>query len=96
MPVSHSPNRPPAASGVSSGSPRPPVEPHAACSVNSVAGRPTQGPSVPKALIVTTTWLGADRRASDTANSPPATTMSAERTATPSWPACTDRLEVCR
>ena len=58
VPVVHSPRRPPAARGGSSGSPRCPMDPHAACRVNSVLGRSAQGPSVPKGVMVTTTNEG--------------------------------------
>ena len=53
-PPSHSPSRPPAASGGRSVVPRAAVEPHHACSVNSVAGRRLHGPPRPKGEMETT------------------------------------------
>jgi hypothetical protein len=45
-----------------SASPRPPVEPQRACSVNSVAGSPALGPVRPKGVIATTTLAGCAAR----------------------------------
>ncbi len=53
-PVSHSTMAPPALTGGRSGRPRRAVAPHAACTVNSVAGRSAHGPSLPHGLTVTT------------------------------------------
>src|SRR5207302_1619474 len=57
-PVAHSATRPPACSGRCEGRPRKPSEPHAACTVNSVAGRSSHGPPRPKGESESTTIDG--------------------------------------
>ena len=58
VPVIQSPSWPPAATGGRSGVPRPPMEPDAACSVNSVAGRWAHGPVWPKGVMETMVSAG--------------------------------------
>ena len=53
-PPMYSPSSPPIEIGGPAGSPRKPVKPDQACSVNSVAGRSDQGPVQPKSDTVTT------------------------------------------
>ena len=91
VPASHSPTRPPAASGGFSGSPRVAVEPHAACSVNSVAGRPAHGPSHPNGVIDTTTKAGFSSRSAFASTGSSTTRMSAAATS-----GCPTRFDACR
>ena len=94
VPVTHSPIRPPAASGGFSGSPRWPVDPHAACRVNSVLGRSAHGPSQPNGVIVTTTRAGFTSHSAWRSTGPPATRRSAAARSSAS--PRTDLLEVLR
>jgi len=61
LPATHSPKRPPAYTGMRPGRPRYPVDPVAACSVNSVYGRLAHGPCVPHPVIETQHSAGLSR-----------------------------------
>ncbi len=58
VPATHSPMRPPVATGGSCFRPRLAIEPHQACNVNSVAARSAHGPLPPNHEIDTTTTRG--------------------------------------
>ena len=86
-PPSHSPSRPPAAIGGRSGVPRAAVEPHHACSVNSVAGRRLHGPPWPKGEMDTNDTRGLRGQTgagpSPSSSIAPGPTLSTTRSASP-------------
>ena len=83
VPPTHSVVRPPAMIGGCDARPRVAIDPHSACTVNSVEGRPTYGPVRPNGVIESTTSPGccSTRRAAPNASSAKdSTTRCASRT----------------
>ena len=80
--------------------PREPIEPHQACSVNSVAAQFAHGPSSPNGVTTTVTSAGCAARSSESSNGSDATTTSAAAssacTSASAGPPTTDRFEVLR